>query len=67
MRRIAFTTMLFLCLITVSGCSFIEWALSDIGGLDLSACASKMSVCIDLYLDNADQFSSVGLGDITGL
>jgi len=46
-----------------SGCKATDWilegVLSDVEGWDLSACASKLSVCIELFTDNQDKFIEV--------
>ncbi len=44
-----------LSILLISGCSAADWFLSDLGGLDLSACLEHPSVCWNLYFDNIDK------------
>lgn len=56
MSRIACTLVLTACLFLSSGCDLLESATSNVGGWDVSACASGFSVCWELFSDNADKF-----------
>lgn len=41
-----------------AGCStIVEAVLSDVGGVDLTACARGPSVCTELFFDNYDRFN----------
>ncbi len=54
-----------LCLLVgiSSGCNSIaEDLLSDVGGLDLSACVDGFDTCLELVLDNTDK---IDLSSIT--
>ena len=36
------------------GCDLLEWALTDIGGWNLSACVDGYDTCWELFMDNKD-------------
>ena len=54
-KIIIYFVLIFSVLFTCSGCNLFENLLTDISGWDLSACASHLSVCLELFYDNKDQ------------
>ncbi len=56
MRRFAIILALVVITFVVPGCALVDSLLSDVGGLDLTACQSDYGVCIELFFDNADKF-----------
>lgn len=62
-RKTATTVIFGLLLLTLSGCSLLESLLSDVGGLNLSACGKSPSICAELYFDNIDLINGVDEGE----
>lgn len=58
MKNLIYVLMAFL-LVSISGCSVAEWAVSDIAGWNLSACISGYDTCLELFWDNMDKFPDV--------
>lgn len=52
MRRILCTFLLTICLLGCTSCKLLE----DVGGWDVSACASDFGTCWELFWNNSDKF-----------
>lgn len=48
--------ILTISMVSLSGCDILEFAVSDIGGWDVSACVDGFSTCFELFRDNAEKF-----------